>query len=55
LDEIAISKGMEAVFEYEPASSPERKERFHGHPELRAIAKRNKSIVPAISFINLRG
>jgi pimeloyl-ACP methyl ester carboxylesterase len=53
LDEIAISQGMEAAFEYELANNPERKERFHNHPELRSVAKQNMSTVPVASFINI--
>ncbi len=40
LDELAMSEGLNAAFDYDAANSPVKIEKFRRHPELRAIAER---------------
>jgi len=41
LENVAVTQGMEAAFEYEAAHNPMRMERFERHPELKEISRRN--------------
>jgi len=40
LDELALSQGLEAAFEYDATNNPQRIERFQKHPEQKEVARR---------------
>jgi pimeloyl-ACP methyl ester carboxylesterase len=51
LVEIAISQGMEAVFEYDAAHNPERIEKFKQHPELIGPARQTMLAMSVNAYI----
>lgn len=52
LDEIAMSQGMEAAFEYDVMNNPQRIERFRKHPEHREITREKMLRTSVDGYVN---
>ena len=51
LQELASTKGMEAVFEYDARHNPEKVEKFKQHPELKEISRRTMLMMSVSAYI----
>ena len=51
LDEIALSQGLEAAFEYDVANNQQRIERFQKHPEQKEMARRKVLMTSVEGYI----